>query len=225
MTLGQFLTASANIPFAVALVVVVGLFLIEVGLAALGITSAQAADTDVDLEPGGASEWLHLGALPTLVLFMLLALGFGGIGLTLQGIALSLGGLLNPWLASAIALTLSFPFVHLAGRLLLPIFNRDDSAAISADALIGHTAIITLSEARRGTPSQAKARDRFGTSHYVLVEPMEDDATLNPGQEVVLVSRKGATYFAVENDSDALFRSLESSRMPSPSSENLNENA
>lgn len=225
MSTWQFLTAPANLPFSIALCLVVCLFLVEVATTLIGASASLDADADIDAgaeAEGGLADWLHLGHLPALMLLNLFCLGFGLAGFGIQLVARALGGMMSPWLASSFALAVALPFVHLIGRLLKPIFARDDSAAISADALIGHSATITLGDARRGSPSQAKTRDRFGTTHYVLVEPMEDDVTLNPGQEVILVKRSGANYFAVDNHPDSLFRSLDLSDRPNASSDPQN---
>jgi hypothetical protein len=82
---------------------------------------------------------------------------------------------------------------------------REDSTAVSHDSLVGLPATITLGATLRGTPSQAKLVDKFGQTHYVLVEPLRETDRFEAGETILLVQRDGHKYLAIENSADMLF--------------------
>jgi hypothetical protein len=81
-----------------------------------------------------------------------------------------------------------------AGGAIARILPRDETTAISQDALVGRSAVIVLGQARRGSPAQARATDRHGQVHYFMVEPSDDAETLVAGEALFVVSRVGSTY-------------------------------
>jgi hypothetical protein len=96
------------------------------------------------------------------------------------------------------------------------VILKDETTAVSAESLVGHSAVITLGATRQGTPSQAKLKDKHGQTHYVLVEPLHADKAFQPGESVVLVERNGPKYLVIEDSVDALL----SFGATSPSAEN-----
>jgi hypothetical protein len=110
-----------------------------------------------------------------------------------------------PVLILFVILLLGFGLVvNLIGGLVQRTILRDESTAVSAESLVGHSATITLGATKRGTPSQAKLKDKHGQTHYVMVEPMHDDLQYEPGQSVLLVERTGHKYLVIEDSVDAL---------------------
>lgn len=211
MTLGEFLFARQNIPFAVAVGVMLAFAIIElvslmIGTSASdGLDHALVVDTgDFDASGGPPAflNWLHFGSIPTLLFLILCTMGFGLSGYVLQwGSASLTGGSLMPmWMASLLALGCMVPLVRGLGGLLRKNLLKEHSEALKSDDLIGKLAIITLGETTSGKPSQAKVKDEFGTSHYVLVEPLIPSAAYRNGDEVVLIERQGAVFKVIGRD-------------------------
>jgi hypothetical protein len=225
----EFLSASENLPFTVALGVVAGLAAIEtlgllVGFAfsssldsALGVDVDPGVDVDVDLDvgadvdAGGDAAGCHplsvlgFGKVPTFIVLLLLTSLFGIGGLLVQGVSQqAMGSLLNPWLASLLALTVALPLVGVSSRLLAHLMLRDETQAVSEDTFVGKTATITLGKSARGHAAQARLVDEFGQTHYVLVEPLRADDQYLAGDEVLLVERNQNIFFAVENSISGL---------------------
>jgi hypothetical protein len=82
--------------------------------------------------------------------------------------------------------------------------KQEESDAVSRDTFIGKVAVVVRGEARKGFPAEAKLRDLTGATHYVLVEPDEENAVLSAGSEVLLVEQAGAVFRAIINPSRAL---------------------
>ncbi len=192
----NFLLAPENLAFAIALVLMVLLGAVE----AVGLGSAAVhLDLDLDHDVGGhALDWLGVGRLPLIMLFVVLLACFALAGLTLQQIALGLGlGLLKPIVAIPIAFVAALPATAVAGRLVARVMPRDETTAVSLDTLVRQRATIVVGTARVGSPARARVRDAFGQHHYVLVEPHDGDHSFAEGEELLLVSRDGNLFKAI----------------------------
>ncbi len=97
----DFMLAPENLPFAVALVVMIMIGAVEaVGLGA----SAAHVDLGADGAGGDLLGWLGIGRVPLLMLLVVLLALFGLIGLAIQQFADALiGSPLSPWLAAPLA--------------------------------------------------------------------------------------------------------------------------
>lgn len=208
MSLTEFLFAQQNIPFAVAVGVMLVFALIEVGGLLFGTSASEGLDQalDVDAESdasagGGPLAWLHFGSIPTFIFITLCSMGFGLGGYLVQwAVASSTGRLLPLWVAIPIALVTMTIAVRVLGGLLKKNVLQEQSEAVNTEEFTGSLATITLGETRRGQPTQAKLKDRFGTTHYVLIEPLMPDATFRTGEEVLLVERHGAVFKVIGRD-------------------------
>ncbi len=252
----EFLLIPQNLPFAVALTVMLAIALLEgaLTLVGLGFSSlldnlipegfgAEAlgdleldADLDLDgdlapaggidpctidpgasLDPSGAGDigsasalsrvlgWLCVGRVPVLVLVVVFLTVFGLDGLLIQGLLQGLTTFLLPaWIAWVPALALALPMTSRIGRGIARIIPKDETSAVSRESLIGRLATVTLGEARQGAPAQARVRDENGKSHYVMVEPDDPERAFRAGEPVLLVTRHGAVFRAIENTSAAL---------------------
>jgi len=215
----EFILANHNVPFTVAIGLMVGIALLEVvslllGFALSGVVDNALPDFDLDADLDGvpdhphvaaAAHWLHVGEAPSLVLLILGLLGFGLAGWAVQyGSVLNFKQPLSLWLAVPAALTVAVFTMRAGGGLLAKIGFRDETTAVSADSLVGGTAFITLGTARRGEPSQAKIQDKHGLTHYVLVEPLRPGEEFPHGAAVTLIRRDGPKYYVVEDSVDAL---------------------
>lgn len=202
------LLADYNLPFAVALGVMLLLGLLQV--IGLGDFDA-AADLDADLNAdssigdptsaglGGAiTTLLGLGKVPFFVWLMVFLLLFAVIGVSVQAFASDLtGGPLYVWLAALIAGGASIPVTAAAVRPIGRIMPQDETSAVGLDSLLGRRGTITTGRAARGFPARTRVHDRHGQAHYVMVEPHEDASEMLEGDEVLLVRREGQTFFGV----------------------------
>jgi hypothetical protein len=224
----EFILSHPNVPFTVALGIMVALAILEVvtlllGFAISGIVDHVMPDIDVDADFDGIPDhptlsaiahWLHVGDAPALALFIVFLTGFGLSGWGIQYAALEYGGRVwSPWLAALPAALFGILSMRVVGAALVRIGIRDETTAISAESLLGSTATITLGTARTGQPSQAKLKDKHGQTHYVLVEPLRSGEEFDHGSTVTLVQRNGPKYFVVGDGVDALL-ALETEDLP-----------
>jgi hypothetical protein len=200
--MGDFLLAGPNLPFVGALVLMVLIGAVE--LAGLGGAFEGDFDGDGDID-WAALAWLNAGRLPLLMLLVVFLMSFALVGLIGQRVVLGVTGRLLPVLAAApMALIGGLALTRLGSRLLARVLPRDETTAVSRDALVGRTGVITTGVATAGSPAQARVRDGFGQSHYVMVEPAEPEATLAQGAGVKLTRRLGHIYQAILEPAHAL---------------------
>jgi hypothetical protein len=193
----------ANLPFTVALGVVVVLAVLQILLGALSGGDAEASSEGLDSDVAPALEWLNVGTVPLSLLAICFTLGFGLTGTVFQG---ATGFALPPavaWLPALVGGALAMRYL---GRGMAKTILRVDTTAVSAESFVGHTAVLTLGFTERGQPSQAKLRDPHGQTHYVLVEPFLSEDRFETGDEVILVERTGALYRAIPNSAEAMAR-------------------
>ena len=99
---------------------------------------------------------------------------------------------------------LGFPIVRILGGILGKVMPKDETEAVSETSFIGRVAVVTMGKASPGSPAEAKLKDKYGQSHYVMIEPDEADEVFENSTQVVLVSQQGAVFKAIRNKSDAL---------------------
>ncbi len=227
----EFLAASQNMPFTVALTVMLGMAVLE-GVATLlgaGMSSFLDAlvpevdmDVELDVDLGADTElgafdvpaatplsrvlgWLRVGEVPVLVLLVVFLTGFGLIGLTIQSFFISATGTLLPGIiASGVAFFLSMPVVRVFGGAIGKIIPKEETDAVSVKTLIGRIAVITIGNAKKGSPAEAKVKDQHGLTHYLMVEPEQEDVTFTSGTSVLLVKQEGSVFKVIENTNPAL---------------------
>jgi membrane protein implicated in regulation of membrane protease activity len=187
----EFIAAPANLPFSVALLVMLMIGVVE----ALGLgASAVHLDADMDVDGGGdLLGWLGVGRVPLLMLLVVFLAIFGLAGLAIQQFA----GPLALWIATPAAAAAALPLTGLGARGLARIMPQDETTAVSLDSLVGKRGTITIGAARRGSPAQARVKDDHGQVHYVMVEPYDDDHSLGEGETVRLAHRQGNIFIAI----------------------------
>jgi len=215
----QFLSAPANLPFTVALAIVLLLGALEIiglligGANAIGVdgpdldSPALVADGDFDASEifSQILNWLHVGQIPVTILAIVWLFNFGVVGLLLQNSIRSLSGSMLPMLlASAIAFFISLPATRITGGVLKKILPRDETEAVSSESFLGCEARITTGTARRGKPAEARLRDRFGRTHYVMVEPENDEEIFASGSPVLILKRSGDIFRVMDNQGAAI---------------------
>jgi hypothetical protein len=178
------LFTSPYMPFTVALLVMLGIGIIEAF--GLGLT---ALDFDLGLDgKDNALSWLGVGEVPILMILVVFLALFGASGLVIQNAV----GPLSLLLAVPGALVVTFPLLGISSRFMARIIPRDETTAISVNNLLGKRATIIIGEAWRGHPTRAKLTDMHGQTHFVLVEP--DAGTVGEGDVLILVRREGDRF-------------------------------
>lgn len=210
----EFATASQNLPFAIVLALLVAIFVIELGGFMFGanvgglLGDVDLPDADVDVSPEALNlgfvtsflYWLNIGRIPVIILIVVFMTAFVMSGYVLQLLVLSLGGFLLPaYLAALAAVAASIPLVRLFGRTVAKIIPRDETEAVSTAELVGSRAVIILGTAKTGSPAQARATDRFGATHYMMLEPDDPQAVLESGKELLLVRYDGSKFYAINH--------------------------
>ena len=202
----DFLLAPENLPFAVALVLMLMIGAVEavgLGVGAAGID----AHGDVHGDAGDLLGWLGIGRIPLLMVIVVLLALFGLIGIAAQQLAaVLLGAPLSPWIAAPAAFVAALPLTGLGARGLARILPGDETTAIALDDLVGRRATVTVGTARTGCPARASVRDRHGLTHYVMVEPTDDRQSVGEGGTVLLVRREGEVFIGLP-EGEPLFAS------------------
>lgn len=213
-------------PFTIALAIMLVIALMEgvgllFGLALSGLVDnllpdfdfdadIDLPDTEVDLvaDAGPFTQflsWLSVGKVPVLILMIAFLTAFGLVGLFIQQVADSiLGSALPAGVAVLPALALSLPLTRYMGRGLGHIMPKEETEAVSQSSFVGKVAIVTQGIAKRGLPAQAKVKDVHGLTHYVFVEPLEDEAEYSTGSELLLIKQSGSRFLATANQHDSL---------------------
>ena len=204
----SFFFAPQNMPFAVALLVMLFIAVLEGVLVVIGAGLSQFIDNllpDIDIDadvdaPNGVSRllaWLRVGEVPVLILLIIFLTVFGLTGLTVQYLlSSSTGWLLPAVVASVPALVAALPGTRLAGGMLGKVLLKDETEAIGSTDFIGQVVTITLGSSKQGSAAEARFRDRFGTTHYLMVEP-DSDEVFAQGEQMLLVRRQGSVFFGI----------------------------
>lgn len=223
-----FIFADQNIPFAVALVLMLIIAVLEGAATLLGagisgfldsLLPEMDMDVDVDMDMPDMDStssltkllgWLRFGKVPALVILVIFLTTFGLSGFILQAVVRQLVGNMLPALpASGLAFLIALPFVRFGGGILAKIMPKDETDAVSEDSFIGLVAVITLGTAKAGKAAQGKLKDRHGQTHYVMIEPESAEEVFAQGTEVLLVQHHGAFFKAIRNTNTLLGRTNE----------------
>lgn len=198
--------APENMVFAAALLLMLLIGAVEaVGLGA----GSFGAELPVDADGGDLLAWLGVGRIPLLVLLVAFLAIFGLLGLAGQQVATALtGAALTPWLAAPVVAVAALPLTAVAARGLARVLPQDETSAVELDELLGRQAVIVTGEARLGHPARARAEDRFGQAHYVMVEPDRAGPSFREGEAVLLARREGHVFRAIARG-DALLPRLD----------------
>lgn len=217
MTLVAFITDAHNALFAGALALMLLIALLEgvttlLGMGLSNMIEGFFPDINLDIEapqaPSALSRllgWLHVGRIPVLILLVLFLTAFGLIGYGIQSLLVAIFGVFFPgWMVAIVAIFVALPIVKTSGAVLEKMIPQDESSAISEEDYIGRIAFITLGNARKGYPAEAKLSDQYGQTHYLMVEPESDGIVFNQGEEVLLVARANSKFIAIKNNHTAL---------------------
>lgn len=211
----EFLFAEGILPFTVAIGIMFAIAVLEGAgmLIGAGISEALESvlpDIALDIDAPDASGtgfftkllgWMYYGRVPVLIILVCFLTAFGLVGMTMQALIHGATGFYLPsLLAVAAALFASLPFTRAFTALMARILPEDETNAIGAEDFIGKCAVITLGTARRGEPAEAKFTDRFGQTHYVMVEPDDADAAFSPEDRLILSEKSRFGYYAIKDE-------------------------
>jgi len=195
--------APQTIPFGVAILIVMGLGIIEAIGAFTALSPSQIFDQQFEFDHpdlDGALGWLHVGKVPLLVLLILFLLGFAISGYLIQMFCIGLFGKYVPAVLAVVPAGFIGLFtVRGMGGLIARIIPKDETTAVSEQTLIGRVGVVVTGTARQGMAAEVKVRDQYGNYHYLMVEPDEAGAEFKQGTEVLIVKKQGTTYLAIEN--------------------------
>ena len=190
-------------PFGAALLLMLGLFIIEGSGLLFGSSPSEWLDglmPDMPDSVEGPLGWLHLGQVPFLILLGIFLTGFSLSGYAIQAFSNTLLGYLLPASLAAVPATFAgMATVSGIGGLLARVMPGDETSAVSELSLVGRAGVVVQGTARQGSAAQMRLRDMHGRTHYVLVEPDLADETFEEGAAVLLVKKSGARYMGIRN--------------------------
>lgn len=197
----DFLTSGPLIPYSIALVVLLGLLLLELVSLVSGSTLDSVMpdldfDTDGDLS-GFAVSLFHLGRVPLSVLTAIFLGGFSVTGMVGQW---ALGGNFPNLLLIPIAIVAGLAAVAVGGRLVRHILPTDETYAVKAGTFVGQVAVITQGDATADLSAQARLIDAHGQPHYLQVVPVTGEPPIPQGTEVLILSLEEGRYRVVRSD-------------------------
>jgi hypothetical protein len=203
------LLAPYNLPFLLALIGLAVIALVQVIGLSHAIDGAGHIDAPDGIDGGDFGEaltaLLGLGRVPLMIWLSSLLLIFGSTGLIGQAwIADMLGAPLSAGWAALAAGAAALPLNSLAMRPLGAVMPKDETTAVTLDALVRRDAEIQIGTARAGSPARAKVIDVHGQAHFVMVEPHDATTELQTGDTVLLVRREGETFYGVRYESPLL---------------------
>ncbi len=219
----EMFTHPSSLPFSVALTIMGFLAVLEIASTLIGTQLSGLIDNllpDFDFDPdfdldvdadldadissttnsgnslGALLSWLRIDQVPFLIVLVTFLASFGLLGLGLQAIVAAVAGApLKAALACVITLPTTLPIMRGVIGLLAKVLPNDETEVVSRESLLGGRATIILGNATQGSPAEAKLSDRYGTTHYVMVEPQRQGVEFTQGQQVLLTAAKNATIF------------------------------
>ncbi|QSX29279.1 YqiJ family protein [Shewanella cyperi] len=204
----SFLFSDPNLPYSIAIAMVVLLGIIEAlamvaGLSIMGVLDdwlPMDNDFSADVAGGGFTGlvgWLCLNRLPLLIWLVLALCSFAISGLSINFVSVYAANVLLPtWLTLPLALFGGALGCRLLGQPLARLLPKNESSAVSIDDLCGCVGTVTLGRAVKGNPSEALVHDKYQQKHYVLVEPEHEQGEFLQGTSVVLLRRQGRVWAA-----------------------------
>lgn len=202
----ELVGASHNLPFSVALAVVLILVVLQIVGAGDLLGADVDADADLDLDAGLLSV-IGLGRMPFLMWLMLVLTVFALVGFAGQQLLEALtGGPLSGGLAALGAAVVALPLTGALSRPLARVIPRDETTAIAITALVGREAEIVIGTAAQGSPARARVRDHHGQDHYVMVEPHDPAERFAQGERVLLVRQERDVFWAMSRNGSRLLQ-------------------
>ncbi len=154
---------------------------------------------DADIAPSGLFGWLGLKNVPFMIWFVSFLTIFGLSGLIILNAGTALTGIALPLTVTVpVAIIAAAYCTRFISAVVAAIMPKTESSAMKTRFLGGHYGTITQGTARRGNPAEAKIKDRHGNTHYLRVEPLEDDAEIPQGAEVHVLRKRNGMFYVVD---------------------------
>lgn len=207
----EFLFASINSYYTIAISIVVLLLFIELAGQLLGLSLTQLLDSSGDISveasavngPQGGLDvltWVGIKKLPAIIWLVSLLTLFAILGYTVNYIVyIVLGSSLPKILTGIVLLLVAVVLNAKVCSRLAKLLPREETSAVSKNSFSGLLAVITVGTAKKGQPAEAVIKDEFNQKHYVLVEPMDDDE-FSQGENVVLVMQQSSRWLVTRFD-------------------------
>ena len=203
----DFLMASDNIWFSVAIFVVLSIAILEflgliTGLSLFGLLDdllPLEADLDLgDATPMAALSFLGVTKVPFSIWLIIFVTSFGMSGLVMNLISVQFSSSGLPQIVSIpSAVIFAFLLARLISGAWAQWFPQVDSNAVSSSTFEGLEGKITVGTAKQNSPAEAVVVDRFGQKHYLMVEPMDEEQTFSQGSKIVLVIKHHNVWWAI----------------------------
>jgi hypothetical protein len=217
----DLIAAPENLIFATSIGLMLAITMIEavgflvVGSGLLSFIDSMIPGVELELNIDGPEKqiptlskffsWLRVGKIPFIMLLVIMLTSFGLVGFVGQSLCRSMIGILLPgWLMAIPAFLVSLFLVHWLGALVARIIPKGETEAVSRKTFIGKVATITIGTAQVGSPAEAKLKDSFGYTHYIMVEPDLIGEAFEQGTRVLLVFDDGHCFKAILNPNEAL---------------------
>ncbi|OTG79922.1 hypothetical protein B9T33_10390 [Acinetobacter sp. ANC 5054] len=210
----ELFTHPSNIVFSISLCLMFLFGIFEILLTLLGGGSqgfldqflpediGHNAELGVDADGSAITkvlDWLYLGRVPLFVWLIIFLCIYSLLGFAIQAIFDQITHMMfSAWIIAPACIFLCMPFVRFCAMFIARILPQDETTAIYSEELIGRTATIILGEARQQYPAQAKVQDQHGLTHYILVEP-EQNEIFSQGQSVVLTQKTTVGFQAIQS--------------------------
>lgn len=206
-TVLSFLLLEDNRVFLGSSVVLSVLFLLEVIGLAFGASLSHIINANVDTDHNGIPDvlegssmmgvvsWIGFGKVPATIVFALFLAYFSIFGLVINWISLKQLAVTWPWMITTpFAVILSMMPLRIATRVIAKVLPKDFSTAVSVDELVGTQARIITGTATASMSAEARARDRFGETHFVRVKPIDPTESIPKDTLVYLDKREGGHF-------------------------------
>lgn len=192
-------------PFWIALLIVIGLGIVEIVSLLLGSSVTGLLDDGLnhhiphghDAGPLGAwASWINAGGVPLLVVIVLLLSAFSVFGFALQGVVTRFTEPLPAMIAALLALIPAFPATHWLSRLVARIIPREETAAIGQDDFIGLVGTVTLGPLDQGNPGSVRVKDKYDNIHTLRTQAASG-YVIETGARVIIVHGSDGLFQAI----------------------------
>lgn len=201
----EFFTSDANLPFLGALVVLIGIGLLEIFSLLVGYSFMDTTDMDTDIDVdadgilGDALHWVGFGRVPVLVVIALFAGIFSIAGFTLNHIALhTIGVALVPMLSVSLAFVIALPILSRASRMVARFLPKDETNVVTLESLVNRHGVVISGNATDISVAFARVYDAHSVQHVVRIRSASGD-TIPENSHISLVAYEPAQGFFYAN--------------------------
>jgi hypothetical protein len=217
MSFVEFLFQANNSLYTGAITLMLFIAVLEGAMSLIGVAISDMLDPlipDFELNISGSDNvfalsrffaWMRIKKVPILMLVIIFLASFSIIGLFLQGLLLNLTGVLwSQYIILFPALTFSIYSVRICGGFISIVLPKDETSSISEDDLVGHIATITLGSASINSPAEAKTKDKHGQTHYLMIEPDEENIQFHQGEDILILGKVKYYFYGTNKLHDKL---------------------